>query len=42
MLLGRIVLLAVSSISGEINPLPHIPLRTGAALLYVIVGGSRG
>jgi drug/metabolite transporter (DMT)-like permease len=40
MMLGGIVLLALSRMSGEINPLPYIPLRAGVALLYLIVGGS--
>ena len=40
MLLGGIVLLALSTVSGEPNPLPDIPLRAGFALLYLIVGGS--
>jgi drug/metabolite transporter (DMT)-like permease len=40
MLLGGIVLLTLSLVSGEPNPLPDIPLRAGFALLYLIVGGS--
>jgi drug/metabolite transporter (DMT)-like permease len=40
MMLGGLVLLALSRISGEINPLPHIPMRASVALLYLIVGGS--
>lgn len=40
MMLGGLVLLAISRFSGEINPLPYIPLRAGIALLYLIVGGS--
>ena len=40
MMLGGIVLLALSPLSGEVNPLPYIPLRAGLALLYLIVGGS--
>jgi drug/metabolite transporter (DMT)-like permease len=40
MMLGGIVLLVLSSLSGEINPLPYMPLRAGVALLYLIVGGS--
>jgi drug/metabolite transporter (DMT)-like permease len=40
MMLGGIVLLALSPLSGEVNPLPYIPLRAGVALLYLIVGGS--
>ena len=40
MLLGGIVLLALSGLSGEANPLPYIPLRAGIALLYLILAGS--
>jgi drug/metabolite transporter (DMT)-like permease len=40
MMLGGIVLLALSRLSGEANPLPYIPLRAALALLYLIVGGS--
>jgi drug/metabolite transporter (DMT)-like permease len=40
MMLGGIVLLALSVVCGEPNPLPYIPLRAGLALLYLIVGGS--
>jgi drug/metabolite transporter (DMT)-like permease len=40
MLLGGIVLLGLSMLSGEANPLPDIPLRAGVALLYLIVAGS--
>jgi drug/metabolite transporter (DMT)-like permease len=40
MMLGGIVLLALSRLSGEANPLPYIPVRAGVALLYLIVGGS--
>lgn len=40
MMLGGIVLLALSPLSGEVNPLPYIPLRAALALLYLIVGGS--
>jgi drug/metabolite transporter (DMT)-like permease len=40
MMLGGMVLLVLSRISGEINPLPHIPLRAGIALLYLILAGS--
>jgi drug/metabolite transporter (DMT)-like permease len=40
MMLGGIVLLTLSRVSGEVNPLPYIPLRAGFALLYLIVGGS--
>ena len=40
MMLGGAVLLAVSQLSGELQPFPHIPLRAALALLYLIVGGS--
>jgi len=40
MMLGGLVLLALSWVAGEANPLPYIPLRAGIALLYLIVGGS--
>lgn len=40
MLLGGMVLLVLSWLSGEPNPLPAIPLRAAVALLYLIVGGS--
>jgi drug/metabolite transporter (DMT)-like permease len=40
MMLGGIVLLVLSRLSGEVNPLPYMPLRAGVALLYLIVGGS--
>jgi drug/metabolite transporter (DMT)-like permease len=40
MMLGGLVLLALSKMSGEINPLPYISLSAGGALLYLIVGGS--
>jgi drug/metabolite transporter (DMT)-like permease len=40
MMLGGAVLLALSQAAGELQPLPHITLRAGLALLYLIVGGS--
>jgi drug/metabolite transporter (DMT)-like permease len=40
MLLGGAVLLAISALTGELHPFPHIPLRAGVALLYLIIGGS--
>lgn len=40
MMLGGLVLLSLSRLFGEANPLPYIPLRAGLALLYLIVGGS--
>lgn len=40
MMLGGVVLLALSAAAGELNPLPHVSLRAGLALLYLIVAGS--
>ncbi len=40
MMLGGAVLLGLSLIVGEVPPLPHVPMRAGLALLYLIVGGS--
>lgn len=40
MMLGGAVLLALSFLTGETPPIPHITLRAGLALLYLIVGGS--
>jgi drug/metabolite transporter (DMT)-like permease len=40
MMLGGVVLLALSQATGELQPFPHISLRAGLALLYLIVGGS--
>lgn len=40
MMLGGAVLLLVSVFAGEWHPLPHITVRAGLALLYLIVGGS--
>jgi drug/metabolite transporter (DMT)-like permease len=40
MMLGGAILLLVSVFAGEWPPLPHITLRAGVALLYLIVGGS--
>jgi drug/metabolite transporter (DMT)-like permease len=40
MMLGGAVLLVLSLVSGEMHPFPHISLRAGVALLYLIVGGS--
>lgn len=40
MLLGGVVLLALSQATGELQPFPHVTLRAGLALLYLIVGGS--
>ena len=40
MMLGGAVLLALSQATGELQPFPHISMRAGVALLYLIVGGS--
>jgi drug/metabolite transporter (DMT)-like permease len=40
MMLGGAVLLALSQLTGELNPFPHISLRAALALSYLIVGGS--
>ena len=40
MMLGGIVLLALSEATGELRTLPHITPQAGAALLYLIVAGS--
>jgi drug/metabolite transporter (DMT)-like permease len=40
MMLGGAVLLVLALLTGEMQPFPHIPLRAGLALLYLIVGGS--
>lgn len=40
MMSGGIILLALSLILGELHSPPHISLRAGIALLYLIVGGS--
>jgi len=40
MMLGGGVLLALSGLTGEMHPFPHIPWRAAWALLYLIVGGS--
>lgn len=40
MMLGGAVLLALSAISGEMHPFPHLSLRAGLALAYLIVFGS--
>jgi drug/metabolite transporter (DMT)-like permease len=40
MMLGGAVLLALSLLTGELHVFPHISLRAGLALLYLIVGGS--
>jgi drug/metabolite transporter (DMT)-like permease len=40
MMLGGGILLALSASIGEMHPLPHVSLRAGLALLYLIVCGS--
>jgi drug/metabolite transporter (DMT)-like permease len=40
MMLGGAMLLALSACFGELHPVPHISLRAGLALLYLIVFGS--
>jgi drug/metabolite transporter (DMT)-like permease len=40
MMLGGAVLLAMSLLTGELQPFPHISLHAGLAVLYLIVGGS--
>jgi drug/metabolite transporter (DMT)-like permease len=40
MMLGGAVLLALSQITGELQPFPRISLHAALALLYLIVGGS--
>src|SRR5947199_77908 len=40
MMLGGAVLLALSQLTGELDPFPHISLRAGLSLSYLIVGGS--
>jgi drug/metabolite transporter (DMT)-like permease len=40
MMLGGGTLLALSALTGEMHPMPHIPWRAAWALLYLIVCGS--
>jgi drug/metabolite transporter (DMT)-like permease len=40
MMLGGGTLLALSASLGEMHPLPHVSMRAGLALLYLIVAGS--
>ncbi len=40
MMLGGGLLLAISAGFGELHPVPHVSLRAGLALLYLIVFGS--
>jgi drug/metabolite transporter (DMT)-like permease len=40
MMLGGGILLALSAVFGEMHPFPHISMRAGLALLYLVVFGS--
>ncbi len=40
MMLGGVVLLALSLAAGELHSAPHVSLRAALAVLYLIVGGS--
>ena len=40
MVLGGGMLLVLSALFGELHPLPHVSLRAGLALIYLIVCGS--
>jgi drug/metabolite transporter (DMT)-like permease len=40
MMLGGGILLVLSASFGELHPLPHVSLRAGLALLYLIICGS--
>jgi drug/metabolite transporter (DMT)-like permease len=40
MFLGGVMLLICSALIGELRPMPHISLRAGLAILYLIVAGS--
>ena len=40
MLLGGLMLLICSGLFGELNPLPHVTLHAGLAILYLAVAGS--
>lgn len=40
MMLGGAVLLALAGLCGELQTFPHVSLRAGLALLYLIVAGS--
>jgi drug/metabolite transporter (DMT)-like permease len=40
MMLGGAVLLVLSALAGEMQPFPHLSLRAGLALAYLIVFGS--
>ncbi len=40
MMLGGGILLLISAALGEMHPMPHVSLRAGLALLYLIVFGS--
>jgi drug/metabolite transporter (DMT)-like permease len=40
MMIGGLILLLLSAVSGEMRPLPHLSLRVGLALVYLVVFGS--
>ena len=40
MFLGGFMLLVCSGLFGELNPLPHVTVRAGLAILYLAVAGS--
>jgi drug/metabolite transporter (DMT)-like permease len=40
MMVGGVILLVISGLSGELNPVPHITLRAALALTYLITFGS--
>src|ERR1700756_4313521 len=40
MMLGGAALLALSQLTGELDPIPHVTLRAALALSYLIVAGS--
>jgi len=40
MMMGGAILLALSAALGEMHPLPHVSMRAGLAVLYLIVFGS--
>jgi drug/metabolite transporter (DMT)-like permease len=40
MMIGGAILLVISALFGELNPIPHLTLRAALAVLYLIVVGS--
>jgi drug/metabolite transporter (DMT)-like permease len=40
MMIGGLVLLLLSGVSGEMRPLPHLSLRAALALIYLVIFGS--